>query len=229
LPEVVFAIGEQYYNKALYIRSDPNLPEAEAKDYFQKTINVWERVITELPASAEYTPRFYYITAVLYSQELAEYQKGIDYYTIVVKNWPDYQYAWHAQYFIGMYYEKLINAGGISELEANPLIEQAYKAVVDNYPDSESTPYAAQKLGWMNFHSAQWVEAAKYFEFFLEKSEDNQAMCSVVSPLGPAYEQMGELHMAAEVYRIFIETADPNNPLVKTVKARLEELEGVNK
>ena len=222
LPEAVFVIGEQYYNQAF---SDMNEGlAAEARENFRKTVAVWEKVIQQLPASAAYTPRFYYITAVVYSQELGQHAKGIEHYQHIVDNWPDYEFAWHAQYFVGMYYERLLKSGGIEVSEALPKIEQAYIAVVENYPDSKSAPHAALYLGRINFNRKQWVVAAYYFELFLQKSDNNQALRYVVSPLGQAYEKMGETDSAAQVYGEFIETADPNDPLVKTISARLAEL-----
>jgi hypothetical protein len=40
---------------------------------------------------------------------------------------------------------------------------------------------------------------------------------------------MGELSLAAEMYRIFIEMVDPNDQLIKTLKAGLKKLEGATK
>lgn len=40
---------------------------------------------------------------------------------------------------------------------------------------------------------------------------------------------MGELELAAEAYRTFIELADPADPRIKDVKAMLEKLEGATK
>ena len=227
LSDAVFVIGEKYYNKA-FEKKNEGLDE-QAKDCFRKTIAVWERTITELPPSAAYTPRFYYITAVIYSQELGQYAKGIEYYQHIVDNWPDYQYAWHAQFFIGMYYERLRNSGGISESEANPKIEEAYQAVVEKYPGSKSAKDACLKLGQMSFKIGQWVEAAVYFELFLEKAPDDPRAHRVMYDLGRAYEKMGQLELAAQVYKEFINTAEPNAPLVERIKSRLEELEGANK
>jgi len=51
----------------------------------------------------------------------------------------------------------------------------------------------------------------------------------VLYDLGSTYEKMGELGLAAEMYRIFIEMADPTDQRIKTVKARLEKLEGATK
>lgn len=190
---------------------------------------MWERVIQQLPLSSAYTPRACYTTAVVYSQELGEYQKGIDYYQQVVDNWPDYAFAWHAQFFVGKYYEKLRNSGGIADSEANPKIEQAYISVVEKYPDSKSAPSAALKLGQMNFKKGQWIEAAMYFELYRQKCSDNQQWARVVYDLGRAYENAGAFEEAIEVYDEFIKTAEPDDPRVKTVKARLEELKGRSK
>jgi len=230
LPEVVFVIGEEYYNRAL---SDANEGlVAEARDNFQKTVAVWEKVIQQLPASAAYTPRFYYIAAVVYSQELGQYAKGIEYYQHIVDNWPEYKFAWHAQYFVGMYYERLLRVGGITESEANSKVEEAYRAVVEKYPDSNSAPVAALKLGQINLARRQWPDVAYYLELFVNK-EDGRAphflFTGAMYDLGQAYEQLGEVDGAIEVYGVFMQTADPDDSRIKTVKAKLEKFEGVKK
>jgi len=114
----------------------------------------------------------------------------------------------------------------LPESEANPKIEQAYEAVVEKYPDSKSAPYAALKLGQLNFNRGQWVEAALYFELFRQKSPDDPRLSRVLCNLGRAYEEMGQLDIAIEVYGEFIMMADPNDPRIKEIEARLEELEG---
>jgi hypothetical protein len=51
----------------------------------------------------------------------------------------------------------------------------------------------------------------------------------VLYDLGSTYEKMGELGLAEEMYRIFIEMADPNDLRIKTIKAVLEKLGGPTK
>jgi len=63
-----------------------------------------------------------------------------------------------------------------------------------------------------------------YFELFLEKAPEDQRRGDVLYDLGRAYEEMGELDAAVQVYSAFIEIADPDDPRVKGVEARLEEL-----
>ncbi|NIT60466.1 MAG: tetratricopeptide repeat protein [Aliifodinibius sp.] len=107
-----------------------------------------------------------YFTAVCY-RRFGEYEKAITHYQKVVDNWPDYQYAWSAQYLIGSCYEKLKYYNSLPESEADPKIEEAYKAVVEKYPDSAMGPTASLKLGHLNLKRGQKIEAVQYFALFL--------------------------------------------------------------
>lgn len=169
LSEAILQVGHGYYTKARLEEKD-GLDE-KAKEYYQKAITVWERIITDLPASTGTSPEAYYCSAVVYSQELGDYLKGIDYYQKVVDNWPDYTFAWRAQFFVGMYYEKLRNSGNVPESEVIPKIEQAYQSVIEKYPDSKSVPYAALKLGYLNLKRGQRAEAVMYYELFLATAD----------------------------------------------------------
>ena len=225
LPESLFEIGEQYYNKA-FEKKNEGL-DAEAKDHFTKAIVVWGKIITELPEST-FTAHAYYFSAVCY-RKLGQYEKAIEYYQKVVTDWPDYEYAWSAQCLIGSCYEKLRDSGSLPEVEANPKIEQVYKLVLEKYPYCSLVGHACLKLGQMNFEKGQWVEAAVYFELFMEKASEDPRRGHVVYYLGRAYEKLEQLELAAQVYKEFINTAEPNAPLVERIKSRLEKLEGANK
>jgi len=147
----IWLVGQQYYNKA--VRKDIEGLDEQARDYYRKAATLKEKIIQQLPLSG-FTAPAYYTAAIIYAQELHEYSKGIEYYQKVVDKWPDYKYAWHAQYFVGMYYEMLRNSGGISASQANPKIKAAYQAVVENYPDSSAAKDAARKLEQMNYKKA---------------------------------------------------------------------------
>ena len=154
---------------------------------------------------------------------MGEYVKAIEFFQKAADDWPDYEYAAKALYRIANCYEELKNKGALPESQVNPQIEQAYKAVVEKYPDNEFAAHAALRLGQINFDRSQWVEAAMYFELFRQKFP--QDIGQVVLPLGQAYEQMNEPSLAAEVYRTFIETAEPNDRRIEGVKRELEKLE----
>jgi len=224
LPEAVFQIGEQYYKKARSTKSDSNLSEVEVQDYYQKAIAIWERIIRELPYSTAYAPRAYYLIAHCCFEYLREYEKAIQSCQKLLINWPDYEYAWHAQFLIGNYYERLTQAGRIPESGANPIIEQAYQAVVEKYPDCSKFKYASLRLAELNFEREQWTEAAMYYELFLTKFPDSNRPSSILYPLGQAYDNMGEVDEAIRVYNEFLKRAYPGDPRIESVRRRIEEL-----
>ena len=130
LPAAIFQIGEQYYQEAF--RDVNEGLDGQAKEKFAKAVVVWERIIQELPPSS-ITPQAYDFTGDAY-RRLAKYDKAIEYYTIVVDNWPDYEYAWCAQFRIGRCYEHLKYSGAMAKAEADAQITAAYERVLQNYP-----------------------------------------------------------------------------------------------
>jgi len=227
LPEALFAIGELYYYKAF---DDPNkCIKVKSEEYLKKAKDIWERIIAQCPQSQSIGLKHaQYFSAVCY-RRLGEYEKAISRYQKVVDNWPEYQYAWSAQFLIGQCYARLKESGVLSESEANPKIEEAYSAVIEKYPDCPLADRACLKLGRMNFEKGQWVESAMYFELFLQKYANDKRQTRILYHLGQAYEKMGKADLAAEVYRVFMETADPANPSIKLVLAHLEKLKGAKK
>ena len=220
LPYAMFQVGEKYYMKALQLEHQGL--DTEARDYFAKAIAVSEKVITELPESTA-TADSYYLSALCY-RRLGEYEKAIEYYQKVVSNWPDYERACSAQFSIGRCYEKLEELGDLNESEANALIEQAYKRVLESYPECPLAADAWGKLGWLNFKKGQWLEATQYFELSLEKTPENYRSPHILYALGQAYEEIGQLDKATKVYEEFINTVPSIDPRVQKVKERLGKL-----
>ncbi|MHC4426135.1 MAG: tetratricopeptide repeat protein [Planctomycetota bacterium] len=219
LPQAVFRVGQKYYSQARLHQGQGH--DDRANEYYRKAIAVWERIAQELVPSPT-TPQAYWCSAVVYSQELREYEKGIQYYQEIVDNWPDYTYAWHAQFFVGKYYEMLRDAGDLSESEASPKIEQAYESFVEKYPGSEYARHVALKMGRLSLRRERWAAAAQYFEFLCDKYPEERGQ--LLLDLGLAYEKLGELDMAAQLYTEFIQTADPSNPRIETVTEKLRDL-----
>ena len=130
---------------------------------------------------------------------------------------------------IGECYEKLRDSGSLPESEANPKIDEAYVAVIERYPESSVAAHAHLKLADMKSQASQWDEAATYFESFLEKYPQDKRYTRVLYDLARAYEEMGELERAAEIYRILLDIFDPGDSRIETVRAKLENLEGAEK
>jgi tetratricopeptide (TPR) repeat protein len=142
LPEAVFAVGEQYYNWAFHCENQSR--DAKAKENFQKTIEVWERIITELPPSGT-TAEAYYFSAVCY-RHLNQHEQAIEHYQKVVGDWPDYERAWNAQFMIARSLDKLARSGAIPIADAAPIIRQACEKVIINYPESKAVKPATNLM-----------------------------------------------------------------------------------
>lgn len=145
LPTAIFMLGEQYYNKAFGCENQGQT--AEAKSHFQKAIAIWARIINELAETRYATAQAYDFSATCY-QRLGEYEKAIEYYQRVVDNWPDYDYAWNAQFLIGHNYKRLLVGGAVTESEAFTRRKDAYQRVIENYPDC---PAAAAARKWLEY------------------------------------------------------------------------------
>jgi tetratricopeptide (TPR) repeat protein len=128
LSTAIFILGEEYYNKAL---------KGQPKEYYQKALAVWKRIIEELPKSnSTVTTHAYHFSAECY-RRLEQYPKAIEYYQIEVDNWPGYEYAWFAQYKIGACYQEMKVDGTISESEADQKTRFAFQQLLEKYPDCE--------------------------------------------------------------------------------------------
>jgi len=170
LATAVFMVGEQYYHKGF---EDPNQCRVvKSEENLGKAKGIWEKLISELPVSLPDTAHAYYFSAVC-SRKMAQYDKAITYYQHVVDKWPAYVYAWSAQSLIGDCFEKLRNSGSLSPSEANPKMEAAYTAVLENYPDCSLAPHACLKMAQLSLDRGQKPEAITFFEMFLELANPN--------------------------------------------------------
>jgi tetratricopeptide (TPR) repeat protein len=148
LPDAVLRIAVEYDAKASRLENEGR--DAEAKDNFENTLAVWKQIIEDLPKSnSTVTAHAYYFSAECYLR-LAQYSKAIEYYQKIVDNWPDYEYAWNAQYMIGRCYETLKDTGAVEKSVADAQIKAACEQVLKKYPDC---PAANAARNLLNYHS----------------------------------------------------------------------------
>ena len=138
----VFVIGEEYYDLASTMRKQGL--KSLADRHFLKAINVWERIINELPVSEQTTHAHYY-SGIAY-QYIGDDEEAVQYYQAVVDQWPDYKYAWGAQFRIGKCYDNLIESGKLSKSVGNAARKAAYQKVIQNYPECKAVATARTRL-----------------------------------------------------------------------------------
>jgi tetratricopeptide (TPR) repeat protein len=137
----------------------------QAKEYFALAEDIWQRVITNnLPGNTG--GAYYYVASC--RQQLGKWEDAINYYQKVVDDWPGFEYVCGAQAAVGWCYEALRDSGKIPKEQANPIIEQAYAAVLTNFSDCYVADYVTLRLARINLDKGDKVAAAAYYGKFLE-------------------------------------------------------------
>ena len=147
LPMAVFEIGDHFYTDAL--EEQVAEYDQQAREYFEKAVLVWEKIIQQLPESPA-AVLAYHLSANSYCY-LGQYGKAIEYYEQVITNWPDYEYAWHLQFLVGRCYQTMKKSGFITDSEADSKTRAAYEELLKNYPDCKAAGHAKW---WMARHNS---------------------------------------------------------------------------
>jgi len=210
LPTAIFMLGEQYYNKAFTYENQGQSPEA--KSHFQKAIVVWERIATEVsePRST-IAAQAYYFSAYCWTR-LGQYENAIQYYQTVVDTWPDYEYAWHAQFRIGNCYRMLAQSGAMAESEANKKMAQAYWSGLEKYPDSPCAKHTLLILQQLDFKKTRRNELAAYVESLRQKHGLDARWANVLNNLRRTCDKVTELEGAVQGYGPFFNIPDSDAP-----------------
>jgi outer membrane protein assembly factor BamD (BamD/ComL family) len=155
LPNTVFLFGENYWNQSRqeFAKANPvfqgrkSVPNEMVKDRLFQAKTVWEKIIDQLPDSN--TKAQAYKFAAMCYQDLDDREKAITYYQTVVDKWPGYADADSCLFMIERVYCSFIELGIKSYSEVEPMMENAYKNIVANYPDS---PYKQTAQKWLAYY-----------------------------------------------------------------------------
>ena len=110
--EAIWLLGHEYYDQAI-LKEKAGLQE-DAKGLFSKAIEAWGIIRDRYPGSS-YAADAWYFSGVLYRRHLGDYGKALEYYQKVADSWPQYRYSWSAVGMLPTCYEKLKEAGLISQ------------------------------------------------------------------------------------------------------------------
>lgn len=146
LPKAVSVMGDGYYSEAL--RMNREGLEEQARWYYRKAVVECERILTQLPETPYTTAEACYFLAVC-QEQLGEHADAIDHYQMVIDNWPDFQYTWHALFRVGCGYETLKQRGLMAKSEADANIKAVYQQLLETYPTCKVSRHARR---WLSRH-----------------------------------------------------------------------------
>jgi len=167
-----------FYTKATELRIQ-NTKE-ESKKYAAKAADVWEKIQSNnLNITTDLVYLYYYAGANYLLLE--KWDEAISNFQKLLDNWPDFPYTCLCQHSIAGSLENLRDSGSVPKEGINPLIEDAYKAILSKYPNCYAVKDATYKLGGIMLAKGDKASALYYYQQFLEltKSLDTaKAKCS---------------------------------------------------
>ena len=105
---------------------------------------------------------------------MGRWDEAITSYQEILDGWPDFEYDCDIQTAIAYDYEKLRDTGEVPKETINPLIEEAYKTVLENYPKGcIASKEVAFRLAGIMFEKGDKDSAIKYYRQFLELAGTN--------------------------------------------------------
>jgi len=161
LPESMYFVAEEYIKRGMELENSTDL--VGAQQYYRKGLVILEKILNDFPPTS-YTPEVCYIAGDTYFRladyansgdtdlRLADYTNSLECFQKVTKDYPGYEYAWHAQFMLGRSYEGMMSLGHLSEAKANPLISAAYEELIEKYPTCQSVEYAQD---WLDKNTAK--------------------------------------------------------------------------
>ena len=78
-------------------------------------------------------------------------------------------------------------------------------------------------------HSTHGRQVAGYLQQFVERYPETKPWRLAVIHLGIAYEKKGQPDVAAELYRMLLGAADPQDPRIEKVRTRFEQRKEVER
>jgi|GEM_PF-3127053 len=135
LVEAVFVVGAEYYELSLRRKVRPT-----DEDYLRykrnatKAIEVWKMII-DRGGDSLLNGWAYYFSAICY-ETLEEYDKAIDYFQIVLKDWPEWGKVRKAKFKIVSCYGRLISRGVIGRTDGEEEMEKLYGEIIAEEPGS---------------------------------------------------------------------------------------------
>jgi tetratricopeptide (TPR) repeat protein len=158
------------YKRAVELREQKQTEKAMR--YREVSANIWERMQKEnLHVASDLVYLYFYVGANYL--ELKRWDAAIESFQKLLDDWPDFEYACTVQAAIGGSYEVLRDEEGVPKEAVNPLIEQAYKAILANYPGCYETKEVSYRMAGMMLEKGDKTNAAAYYRKFLELSDPN--------------------------------------------------------
>jgi tetratricopeptide (TPR) repeat protein len=160
------------YKRAFELKGENQT--GKAQQYNEICAAVWEK-ITDNNLQIGTENIFLYFYAACNYHQLQSWDKAIETYQKILDIRPDFKYGCGIQAAIGYCYEKIRDSNEVPKEAINPIIEDAYKAVLENYAGCMASKSIAIRLGDMMLEKGDKTNAIVYYRKFLELADPNSS------------------------------------------------------
>lgn len=157
-----------YYKKGFELNQEGKLESA--KEHFDRSAGVWERITKNNLQTGKNDVYLYFYAACNY-HKLGRFYEAVEIYQKILNEWPDFEHGCGIAAAIAWCYENMRDTGQVPKEEINPIIEEAYKAVLENYTGCLATKEVAYRMAGMMLEKGDKAEAIRYYNKFLESAE----------------------------------------------------------
>ncbi|MGD0077536.1 MAG: tetratricopeptide repeat protein [Sedimentisphaerales bacterium] len=176
-------LAEKYYLRAVELKKEDK--PLQARDFFAGAERIWQQIIDiylsnaakAVNSAADNNTSEILGKAYYYAAGCRQFQENWDgalkYFQKVVDNYPGFENACGAQAAVGWCYEKLGELNEVPKEIINPLAEESYKAVLENYKDCNEASYAAYRLGELSEEKGNKADEMTYYRKFLTLADPN--------------------------------------------------------
>jgi len=134
------------------------------------------------------------------------YEEAFTYFSNILKNNPDNEFAYYAQYQLGRiyyrdkYYQKA---------------REEFQKVIDKYPDSEKAPAASWMIGYTFLQKKDYANALNSFQYYVDKYPNHKMISDAKERIAAIKHINRDLFSSIEAYKNVIAEAQASEEKAK--------------
>jgi len=144
----MFNVAEAYFKKAQNLERLND--SSKSHKCFQKSISILEKILKDYPEMSVDKRDVYYMGGRTYCK-LEDYLKSLNCFQKIVDDYPNYIYAWYAQFMLGYNCKLMVDKGVITPEEGEAMIKPAFEKLLEEYPTCSHADYVRE---WLESHNS---------------------------------------------------------------------------
>jgi len=134
------------------------------------------------------------------------YEEAFTYFSNILKNNPDNEFAYYAQYQLGRIYYRD---------EYYQKAREEFQKVIDKYPDSEKASAATWMIGYTYLQKKDYANALNSFQYYVDKYPNHKMISDAKERIAAIKHINRDLFSSIEAYKIILAEAQTSEEKAK--------------